>query len=180
MLQGETNGKIEAPTGSVVDRGLGRTWKALEERAKDAEPQTARDSPVPARETERRPETDPSRNLSTQIGLRLRAGQLALLDAWIAQQREAELKRPEAIRRLLDRAFAADGALDEAAAETFRDSALRDSGCGEVRVTRLRKLVEELRSHGLADAASRASEIIRSIERGDSVASRPALLRSET
>jgi hypothetical protein len=169
MLQ-ETNGKTEPPAGPLADRSLGRAWRALEEQAKDLSLRADPSSHV----TEKRPETVPSRAPSTQIGLRLRPAQLTLLDAWIARQSEPDLKRPEAIRRLLERAFEADSPLAEAKLET-----LRESGRGEVRVTRLRNLVEELLAHGMTDAASQATEIIRSIERGES-AVLPAPVSSET
>jgi hypothetical protein len=39
----------------------------------------------------------------TLIGVRLLAGPLAALDAWITAQDEPGLSRPEAIRRLVDR-----------------------------------------------------------------------------
>jgi hypothetical protein len=37
-----------------------------------------------------------------QIGLRLPPADLAAVDAWIAKQKEPELSRPEAIRRLVE------------------------------------------------------------------------------
>jgi hypothetical protein len=49
-----------------------------------------------------RPRTD-----WTAIGLTLQPRQLEKLDAWIEQQGEGELSRPEAVRRLLDQALAA-------------------------------------------------------------------------
>jgi hypothetical protein len=38
----------------------------------------------------------------TLIGVRLLDGPLATLDAWIARQKEADVSRPEAIRRLVE------------------------------------------------------------------------------
>jgi hypothetical protein len=37
-----------------------------------------------------------------QIGLRLPPDDLAAVDAWIAKQKEPDLSRPEAIRRMVD------------------------------------------------------------------------------
>ena len=44
--------------------------------------------------------------------VRVPSEQLATLDAWIAQQPVKALSRPEAIRRLIDLAFAADHRYD--------------------------------------------------------------------
>ncbi|SHN66544.1 hypothetical protein [Bradyrhizobium erythrophlei] len=38
----------------------------------------------------------------TLVGVRLLDGPLAVLDAWIAKQKEPDLSRPEAIRRLVE------------------------------------------------------------------------------
>jgi hypothetical protein len=38
----------------------------------------------------------------TTIGVRMLDGRIAALDAWIAKQKEPELSRPEAIRRLVE------------------------------------------------------------------------------
>jgi hypothetical protein len=45
----------------------------------------------------------------TLIGVRLLDEPLAALDAWIAKQKELDLSRPEAIRRLVERGLRAKG-----------------------------------------------------------------------
>jgi hypothetical protein len=49
---------------------------------------------------------------ATSVHLRIEPEQLAALDAWIASQPVKALSRPEAIRRLIDLAFAADHSFD--------------------------------------------------------------------
>jgi hypothetical protein len=167
MLYGEING---GPADPAFDPDVGRVWKALEGRAQDvlrdfqetAVPQfhEAEADPDRLRGTK---DPDVSEGRSTQIGLRLRPAQLAALDAWIACQSEPRPKRPEAIRKLLGKAFETENILAE-----VRSSKFEANGRGEVRLTRLKKLAEELLYHGLTDAAAQAVEIIRSIEREDS------------
>ncbi len=45
----------------------------------------------------------------TTIGVRMLDGRIAALDAWIAKQKEPELSRPEAIRRLVELGLKAKG-----------------------------------------------------------------------
>ena len=74
---------------------------------------------VDTRKSRGRPRID-----ATQIGLRLPPDNLAALDAWIAQQREPDLSRPEAIRRLVEL-----GLTVKPKARPRRQSNRQDGGC---------------------------------------------------
>ena len=45
----------------------------------------------------------------TTIGVRMLDDRISVLDAWIAKQKEPELSRPEAIRRLVELGLKAKG-----------------------------------------------------------------------
>jgi hypothetical protein len=174
MFRGELSGKSEGPAGPVADADLRRLWRALEDRAQEM---LRRDDtpppPAPANEPrkgERKSETGREARPagpSTQIGLRLKAAQLASLDEWIQRQAEPKPTRPEAIRRLLECSFEAERTV---AALAVSESVTEPHG--ELRMTRLRRLVEELLYHGLTDAAKQAAEIVRSIEQGEPIGAR--------
>jgi hypothetical protein len=51
----------------------------------------------------------PRTGIGANVGLRLYPEQEARVDAWIDAQKEPELRRPEAIRRLIDLALAGKG-----------------------------------------------------------------------
>jgi hypothetical protein len=65
-------------------------------------------SPSIADNKKKRGRGRPSTGIGPAVGLRLYPDLQARLDVWIAKQGESDLGRPEAIRRLLDRALAAE------------------------------------------------------------------------
>ena len=62
---------------------------------------------------------------ATQIGLRLPPDQLAVLDVWIAKQKEPDLSRPEAIRRLVEIGLAKSSPSDRLRATRAKELAER-------------------------------------------------------
>jgi hypothetical protein len=84
----------------------------------------------------------------TTIGVRMLDGRIASLDAWIAKQKEPELTRPEAIRRLVEIGLKAHTSEPKAVGRLRK----RVAGAAELAATAV-----DILTVGAADADEKAS-----------------------